>query len=159
MNPLAQVALDFAIGEIGSGEDPRLGNNQGLDVLRYHAAVSMKSEGSWCAAFVSYCYKRAAAELQVTLPFELSAGAKKLARNIGLAGRTLKVPEAGAVICWNRGIGWTGHVGIIESVAHTGRGTSIVTVEGNRGPFPSRVERYHYREGSWQKRLYLLARL
>lgn len=159
MNALSQLAIDYAIGEIGSGEDPRLGNNKGLDIERYHGVISAKSSGNWCAAFVSYCYKRAAAELQTTLPFALSAGAKRLAKNIGEAGRTLKVPEAGAVICWNRGIGWTGHIGIVESTFATADGISITTIEGNAGKFPSRVERYHYREGSWQKRLYLMARL
>lgn len=111
---------------------------------------------SWCAAFVSACYRRAAGDLGIALPFETSAGAKRLARNIAAAGSKLDpvmigprvAPPAGSIICWHRGLGWTGHVGIIESyVAAT---DTLFTVEGNRGP---KVERRAYPAGIWRKRL------
>jgi hypothetical protein len=165
VSALCLRALEIAKRELGKGELPGR-NNRSEDVDRFRRlgrAGRVGSAQSWCASFVSYCYRLAAAELQISLPFETSAGAKKLTRLAGKA-KSLLTPNrcspflmaasAGGIICWHRGlaIDWRGHVGIIERYdCHT---DSLWTVEGNKGPL---VTHYHYPEGTWRRRLYRLA--
>lgn len=131
---LAQATLSIALAEVGRGESGR--NNDGPDVIRYRRG--QRGYGSWCAAFVSYCAEQAANELNITLPFKRSHGAKRLYRAIGEAGSFVNDPQPGDVVCWHRGPpgAWTGHIGIV--VEHLG--VSVVNVvEGNIGKFPAFV--------------------
>ena len=79
MSALRERALEIALFEVGNGESQ--GNNRGPDVDRYRIGGRVGGaggSGAWCAAFVSYCYRRAAAELSVSLPFETSSGARRV---------------------------------------------------------------------------------
>ena len=58
IGPLAAAALDVARREIGHGEEG--GNNSGQFVAKYHRIEDDgddDDDGSWCAAFVSYCFE------------------------------------------------------------------------------------------------------
>jgi hypothetical protein len=158
-------ALEVAKRERGKGESG--GNNRGEHVDHYRKfgrAGKVGSAEDWCASFVSFAYRVAAAELHLSLPFETSAGAKRLVKNAGLAGRLIPplgcspfvmAAGAGGIVCWHRGLGaidWRGHVGIIER--YEPQDDALWTVEGNKGPI---VTQYHYPVGAWRKRLYRLA--
>lgn len=143
---IAREAVRVALGEIGKGEEG--GNNRGPNVERYRRGSRVKAkrydgDGAWCAAFVSYCFAQGA--LPDDLPFKPSWGAKRLYKNIGRAGEFAKMPQVGDVACWDRGArgSWQGHIGIVVSVD----GVEFVTVEGNRGRFPSRVRKYDHDVG------------
>ena len=152
---IAERAVAIAVAEIGRGEDPKLGNNQGHDIERYKAYTGLGSGGSdaWCAVFMSYCFKMAAGGKE---SFELSAGAKKLLRSVSKVGREPAYPETGAVICWHRGIklDWRGHVGIVEQFDRAS--DTLTVIEGNKGS-PARVARFIYPAGLWRQRLYGVA--
>lgn len=169
MSALSQRALELAIAEIGNGEIG--GNNRGPHVDRYREqgrTGGVGGDGAWCAAFVSYCYRRAAAELRCSLPFETSAGAKRLIKNLGgcKAGSFIDPvlfapnlgPVGGSLICWHRGalgaLDWRGHIGFV--VGYDGDTDTIVTVEGNKRPV---VDRFTYPNGVWRKRVFRLAAL
>ena len=146
-------ALAVAEKEIGNGEQG--GNNQGSHIRRWRAADGTEGpiggRGAWCAVFVSYCFRLAA---RWDPPFQTSRGAKRLVKNMAKAGKVLHVPEPGAVICWHRGVGWQGHVGICQQYDPASQ--TLVTVEGNRGETPSVVEHFIYPHGAWRKRLYMI---
>jgi hypothetical protein len=162
LTALRELALQVALAELGKGETA--GNNRGPDVDRFRAggrAGRVGSAQSWCASFVSFCYRRAAAKLGVTLPFKTSGGAKRLTKNIIAAGAYLEpspwqlAASRGAVICWHRGLGafdWRGHVGIIER--YEAESDALHTIEGNRGPL---VAQYRYAGWEWRRRLYRIA--
>ena len=167
LHELQKRALAIAVSCRGMGEDPELGNNRGADIdhFRMHDGVPearlhqarVGGSGAWCAVFVSYCWASAALELGIELPHENRRGAKRLALNVGVAGRYLakagrwplrtvkwqpyslgrpSVPP-GAVIAWDaskwriRGPGdrWKGHVGIVYS--YNKNTDSMVVIEGN----------------------------
>lgn len=131
--PLGLTMLDVARGELGHGEDGA--NNRGADLRRYGVGEGQE----WCAAFVGYCLRAAATRLSYSLPFAPSLGARKLWRQVCAAGSRPERPAPGDVVCWARGRdGWSGHIGIVESVDDEGL---LHTIEGNTGPYPSVVRR------------------
>lgn len=137
---LGAVLVEMAVRELGKGEDPLLGNNQGHDVVRYRGGIDDK--GAWCADFVFYCYAQAAKRLygsRESLPFKRSRSAKGLYRRIGKAGSFVKRPMVGDVVLFERGLDgdWKGHIGIVEQVDSTG----YTSIEGNVGKVPARVKR------------------
>lgn len=139
---LALGAVVVAKQCLGQGEDG--GNNVGpwLSHIREVAGKPGKPlpGGAWCAAFVSYCLVISAEKLGESLPFDVSAGARRLYKNIGKAGSFPNIPQMGDVACWRRGQGWQGHVGIVIGV---GRGC-FTTIEGNRGKHPSKVRVFNH---------------
>ena len=140
---IARSALAFAVSEIGHGEEG--GNNSGQYVEAYKGMVfdgDDDDDGAWCAAFVSWCFQRAASALGVELPFQLSQGAKALFKLISEAGELVSHPQPGDVVCWDRGKpgSWQGHIGFVESY----EGGILRTVEGNNGRFPAKVSRFMY---------------
>lgn len=130
-----------AKANIGYGETE--GNNRG----KFMTAIGAPQGSSWCAAFVRYCFRRAAQRTKMYgPPFNSNTlGAKKLTKNIAAAGRRYKNPlEAvpGDVVCWHRGrLGWQGHIGLIVGVDNDG---IITTVEGNVGAYPSKVRKFYH---------------
>lgn len=157
--------LSIANGEIGNGEDPKMGNNLGKDIEVYRKGDGtgrpLRVPHSWCASFVSYCFLRAAKELKRDAPFKGSRGAKDLVRQASRSGREIPDPEPGAIIAWHRGgVSWQGHVGIVEVYDPTS--DLLITIEGNknvRGQQFARVERFSEPRGRWRKRLYKIARV
>lgn len=141
--------------ELGRGETD--GNNNGPDVVRYRGGLDDRAP--WCAAFVSYAYLRAAKGLGVKLPPPLrrSHSAKRLGGLVMQAGQKLDVPEPGCVVVWHRGAPGSalGHIGVC--VEYCTRTDSLVTIEGNRGSFPSVVTLYRYPLGKWREHLDFVA--
>ncbi|KKM69513.1 hypothetical protein LCGC14_1450150 [marine sediment metagenome] len=136
---IGMQALGVAIRELGNGEQGR--NNAGRDVIRYRDGAD--TDGAWCASFVSYCFSRAARQLRKEFTLR-SAGARKLYKNIGRAGKFIgKDPRKalpGDVICWKRGKTWGGHIGQVERFSDG----IIWSVEANVGIFPARVRRMQH---------------
>ena len=137
---LGLKALEVAISEIGNGEEG--GNNSGQHVARYHGIADDgddDDDGAWCASFVSYCCTTAAGDLDITMPFDTSRGAKALYKKIGKAGAFVSNPMPGDVVCWDRGKpgSWQGHIGFVEKLENG----ILYTIEGNVGRFPSVVHR------------------
>jgi uncharacterized protein (TIGR02594 family) len=117
--------VSVAQSEIGHGEQGS--NNKGIYVRQY---LNGREGLPWCAGFVSYCIKKSG----VNLPYTLRA------RDYLNLGKKVPNPKAGDIIVFSRGHA-AGHVGIVEKVS----GSSIVTIEGNTGEFPSKVKRITYK--------------
>ena len=139
-SPLGRDALLVAVEQLGRGESG--GDNSGEFVEMLHGKTfdgNDDDDGAWCAAFVSWCFEKACAESEMTMPFKRSGVAKSLFRRIGNAGSFPSVPASGDVVCWDRGKrgSWQGHIGFVE---RCDRGI-IHTIEGNVGAFPAKVRR------------------
>lgn len=126
---LTDVALDFAGSQVGVRE---VGRNAGQKVEEYQGVVGLHPGDPWCAAFVSWCYLRAAEELGMGCPLVVSGGALRLWGTAPPEQRS-KDPEPGAIFVIDHG-GGLGHVGLVE---HVGIG-ELVTVEGNTNDGGSR---------------------
>lgn len=145
-SPLAARALEVARSQIGVREQPT-GSNRGVEVDGYLRAVDLEpTQGSfaWCAAFVYWCFARAADELGVDNPAVRTAGVLDHWRRAGTVPRATKVKGAeaaqdptlvpsGALFAISVGHG-LGHMGFVESVT----AGSLVTIEGNTNDDGSR---------------------
>lgn len=149
-NSLSIRALEAAISQVGRGEAG--GNNFGPAISQWREETGLSGHGAWCSVFISWCFWQAAEDHAP--PFPMHRNAKRLIDNIGAAGRFLDTPQPGSVICWSRGIvPRQGHIEIVLS-HELGR---LVTVGGNKGPYPSRVKYTTHKGGEWRKRLYKIA--
>jgi hypothetical protein len=141
---LARV-VKLAGDEVGVLEVPP-GSNRGPRVDEYLRAVGLDpGAGSfaWCAAFVYWCFERAARGLGRTNPLPRTAGVLEHWRRAGKAGVTrLAAADAtadpgrvrpGMVFVLDLGAG-LGHTGLVESV----QGGRLVTLEGNTNDGGSR---------------------
>ncbi|HYE76180.1 MAG TPA: CHAP domain-containing protein, partial [Blastocatellia bacterium] len=72
---ILEEALVVAQSQLGVREKP-LGSNRGPEVDVYIESVGLAPTGkyAWCAAFVYWCYKRAAEQLQVKNPAAKTGG-------------------------------------------------------------------------------------
>jgi hypothetical protein len=122
---LALKSLWHAIGEIGVRE--RGGINRGPEVDDYLRAAGLDPERGqypWCAAFVVWCFQRAANDLQLATPLARTAGVFRL-WEAHKEHRTQR-PEVGALMIQDHG-GGRGHCGLVIAVGPR----TVVTVEGN----------------------------
>lgn len=125
---LSSEIVEIAKSQIGRGET--IADNRGQDVRKYTRGQDV----AWCAGFVSWVLMKAGRidESQYILS----------ARQYwNMTEKRVTSPKPGDVICFTRGTGWTGHVGIIEKV----EGDKIVAIEGNVGNFPAKVKRVTYK--------------
>lgn len=143
-SPLLAKALQVAATQIGVREDPRR-PNRGPQVDAYVRAVGLDPSGAhpWCAAFVVWCFDRAAERVRGTSPVVRSgsvlehwsrgpaAGARQLAADVAAADPWQVKP--GFIFVIDAGHG-RGHMGVVE---RTGPGT-LVTIEGNTNAAGSR---------------------
>jgi len=125
---LQESIVDIARSELGKGEFG--GDNFGIDVLKYTKGRRV----SWCAAFVSYVIEKTN---KADFKYELGA------RNLLKQGTLVKEPIPGdLIVFWRESKnGWKGHAGIIDTVTKD----RIVSIEGNKGSYPSRVVRHEYK--------------
>ena len=90
---------------------------------------------------MSTCLERACETLGQNMPFNRSGGARRLFKNASSFGRVLadnEDPIPGDIVCWSRGTSaWMGHIALVERFADG----VIHTIEGNVGPYPSKVKR------------------
>ncbi len=128
-------------------------NNCGEQIREYFTAAPtwtgrILTKGMWCAAFVSWCYREAAADLGVEMPFEGSSGAKMLFNNAKRAGRRVsprESPNPGDIVLVSRGFRRF-HVGIVVTTVAQ---TTFWTIEGNRGPYPATVDFFKRQSGEF----------
>lgn len=126
MTPLLAQVLEVAASQVGVRE---LGRNRGPMVDEYLRAAGLdpdKGSYPWCAAFVVWCFRRAAFDLGVSNPIPRTAAVHKLwARSPEWA--QVQRPTTGAIFCIDHGHG-LGHAGLVEEIDGTG---NLVTIEGN----------------------------
>ncbi|MCC6858922.1 MAG: CHAP domain-containing protein [Bryobacterales bacterium] len=136
--PLLREALKTAAAEIGTMEDPP-GSNRGPKIDQYLKAVGLNpASGSypWCAAFVYWCFRQAAASLGASNPLVRTAGVLDHWNRAGERGiRRILCAEAreepavvlpGMIFIITTGSG-NGHTGLVERV----EGVRLTTIEGN----------------------------
>jgi hypothetical protein len=142
--PLRLLALEAARDELRAGAGEEGGNNRGPAVARYLAATGLVEGYAWCTAFVSWCFKRAAAQRGVPMPFPYTAGALNLWRWGLEHGWRVDSPLPGDIVIWSRGLPGSGlgHAGLVEYASPDKQ--VFQTIEGNRSPFVARF-RYNRR--------------
>lgn len=138
--PLAQLALQTAISQLGVSEQP-VGSNSGPMVNEYLRSVGLNPGYAWCQAFVYWCYKQAAEQRKENNPVIKIAGVLgcwnrtatefKITKEEALKSPTQLKPGDQFVLNFGKG---TGHTGIIESID----GQQIHTIEGNSNTDGSR---------------------
>jgi cell wall-associated NlpC family hydrolase len=138
-NALLTEALRIAATQLGIMEVPP-GSNKGPEVNEYLASTGVPPGNFWCAAFVFWCFKRAAENLGRSNPLVVTAHVmthwnktkgKKIVSADAINNPSLVKP--GSIFIMNTG-GSSGHTGIIEKV----EGGFIHTIEGNSNNAGSR---------------------
>ncbi len=134
-SPLLLATVQIAQSQIGVMEEPP-GSNRGEKVEEYQASVGLDPGEFWCAAFLYWCFKKAAESLGRKNPV-LQTGhcmthwrdtpGKKIAAADAVNKPSLIKP--GQIFIINTG-GSHGHTGLIEKVD----GGFIQTIEGNTNP-------------------------
>jgi hypothetical protein len=166
---LGQRALALAILEIGKGEDPKLGNNQGRDVARFRQEAGLPwSKGAWCSVFVCAKLVCAAKEAAEDLPFQPLASAENAFHNmLEVPGAELVlVPRAGDIILWKRrklGVVIGRHIAFVRHFLRE-RNDLLVTVDGNKdrrwaGQKYALVDTFFHSQGDWRRDLAGIVRL
>ena len=131
-SPLLKEVIEVASAEVGVMEDP-VGSNGGLKVEEYLGSVGLDEGNPWCAAFVYWCFSRAAAAINVknrlvktggVLNHWNSASCKKISSDSAYNNPELVRPGYIFIIGHSGG---TGHTGFVEKVANG----MITTIEGN----------------------------
>jgi hypothetical protein len=138
-NALLTQVLKVAVTQLGVMEDPP-GSNKGPEVDQYLASVGLSPGNFWCAAFVYWCFDKAAAKLGRTNPL-LKTGHVMTHWNKTTGKKILAVDAAdmpslvkpGNIFLLNTG-GSSGHTGLVEKVD----GGFIHTIEGNSNNSGSR---------------------
>src|SRR5262249_38255526 len=145
-SPLLQGALGVAASQVGVMEKPP-GSNRGPEVDTYLRGVGLDPRGGfpWCAAFVYFCFQRAATQLRRANPVVKTGGAldhRARARAQGVP----TIPAAKAhmeetlvrpghiFVIDTGGPGGAGHTGLVEAVV----AGKLVTIEGNTNDGGSR---------------------
>jgi hypothetical protein len=129
---LVEKALEIAIGEIGQEEKPR-GSNWGEPVKTYLASVGITFPASWCAAFVYWSFRQAAAEMALNNPLVRTGGVLDHWHRAADIHKVYMDYRAGDIFIMDHGHG-LGHTGFIEKVENG----VLYTVEGNTNDTGSR---------------------
>lgn len=154
---LGREALKVAIAELKKGAGETAEDFPGPFVAKYHRVTTeraAKLDHSWSASFVSFCFRKAAAQQNRIMPFKYTLGAQNILNQARANDKYvfrpsdeqnlpegLDIPQPGDVVIWKRGSkAWQGHAGIVHSLAHG----ILYVIEGNRGPFPSKVAVFDY---------------
>ncbi len=146
-SPLLAEALRVAAAEIGALEQP-LGSNRGPQVDGYLRRVGLdprRGSFAWCAAFVYFCFARAAETIGVENPLIKTAGVLDHWMRAGAAGvRRISAAEAhlhedlvrpGQIFILDTPPpGGGGHTGLVERV----EAGKLITIEGNTNDGGSR---------------------
>ena len=133
------AALDVAIAEIGTMEDP-LGSNSGPSVNQYLAAAGLPPGNFWCMSFVVFCFREASARGGFPNPFPRTGGCVDAWNRVSSTGSAHILTRAkaaanpalvqpGMVFILDFG-GGHGHTGFVRSST----GGALRTVEGNADP-------------------------
>jgi hypothetical protein len=148
-----RAALGVALDELRQGAGEVGGDNRGPWVTKYLAPSGLAEGNAWCAAFVSWCFLRAADDQKPAMPFPYQVGARKLLRAFRDKGWARGpgdgyAPVPGDLAFWWREQrqGSLGHVGFVYEV----KDGIVYTVEGNRSP---KVAGFHHVLGRMEQLL------
>jgi len=138
-NTLLTEVLKIAVTQLGVMEEPP-GSNKGPEVDQYLASVDLPPGNFWCAAFVYWCFNKAAVKSGRTNPLVKTGHVmthwnKTTGKKI-LAAEAVDNPslvKPGNIFLLNTG-GSSGHTGLVEKVD----GGFIHTIEGNSNNSGSR---------------------
>ena len=128
---LRTKALEKAQSQNGIQEVPK-NSNAGPAVEKYLKSVGLGRGYAWCMAFVYWCVKEAALELNTVNPLTKTGGV--LAMYNAEPELRVKEPQAGDIFIMDFGKG-TGHAGFVEKVFPNGK---LQTIEGNTNDEGSR---------------------
>lgn len=130
---IREAAIQIAETQLAVRE--RTGKNDGEEVESYLKAVGLGKGYAWCAAFVYWCYEKAAAALGVPNPLVKTGGVlKHLQLTKGTKVKANKLtPQRGDIFFMNFGNG-SGHEGMVTKVV----GNKVFTIEGNTNDGGSR---------------------
>lgn len=128
------------------GEDPAA--KQLLDAM---LATGWQTGWPYCAAFAEACWREGYAGRS-----ELSLIAKNITpsamgtwENFTRLKRTSQKPKPGALMIWQNGNTWQGHVAIVVEAAP--REQHVITIEGNTSPNPGTVQSDREGDGVYRK--------
>jgi hypothetical protein len=131
---LQQKALEIAISQLGVQEQPK-GSNRGPEVDLYIKSVGLdpaSASYAWCAAFVYWCYEKAAESMGRINPLAKTGGVLEQWRLRKEKHRVI-VPQPGdiGVLDFGKGVG---HIFIVEHVQldHTDNVEGNTNDEGSR---------------------------
>jgi hypothetical protein len=122
---LKEKALQIAVTQLGVQENPK-GSNSGKEVNEYLKSVGLGKGFSWCAAFIYWCFNKAALDLKVPNPLIKTGGVLAHWNQADKKYRVTTSPEPGDIFIMDFGKG-LGHTGIVESTT----ASHINTIEGN----------------------------
>jgi hypothetical protein len=157
-----QAVLANAIADIGKGEEGE--NNWGPYVAGLLKGVGIDYPASWCAAAVVRWIELATgynheidgnnrhfyrfAMLETPSAKAMFNAARELGWKLNWVlddGKWGERPQPGDLIFFERsGESWFAHVGVVEQFGWDDAGILCNTIEGNKGPFPAKVQRCHY---------------
>lgn len=126
MTALRHKALEVALTQVGVTEHG--GNNAGPEVESYLKSVDRWKGVPWCAAFVCWCFEKAA-----NYNFKwASAGVEVIYNNAKKNGWLVARPFKGDLVLFDFGSGIPGdHIGFVKKVLALGPVFTLRTVEGN----------------------------
>ncbi|MFT3765686.1 MAG: CHAP domain-containing protein [Minicystis sp.] len=141
-DPLLATVLKIAESQVGVRENPP-NSNRGTEVDAYQRAVGNPLGVAWCAAFVYWCFDRAAKQLGADNPVVRTGGCLlhwQKARSQGVRAITAQqaaddpsLVQPGHIFIMDHGNG-LGHTGFVQRV----RGGLLDTIEGNTNMLGSR---------------------
>jgi hypothetical protein len=126
-----QLTLKIAEKQVGIREQT---GNRGPQVARFLAAVGLPEGHPWCAAFVVWCIREAAARLQVVNPLPRDARCQKLAEWADARKRLFPTPLPGDIFLLRGPKGIFNHCGFVVELCRS----ELVTIEGNTNVAGSR---------------------
>lgn len=168
MTSISKQAIEIALHELDMGYGEQDRDNSGPDIAKYFCEpwIPLKIYGHWCAAFWSWCLEMAGMD---GLTRKERQGARALVRAVARRGcwvyqpqimdmpKKINNPKVGDTICWYHKNSWKKYVGGIES--YDPSIDLMIVIQGNVGPFPSKVRRKIYPDGKWRLNLYGISRL
>jgi CHAP domain len=128
---LRNKSLEKAQSQIGVQEIPK-NSNAGPAVEKYLKSVGLGKGYSWCMAFVFWCVKEAAKELNVINPLAKTAGVMDMFNKE--KALIVSKPMSGDIFIMDFGKG-QGHTGFVLELLPNGK---IKTIEGNTNDDGSR---------------------
>ena len=130
-------------------------SNDGKEVEMYLASVGLKKGNPWCAAFVTWTFKKAGVKTVVSGYSPAWFPKEKVIYHKGVL--TKKPPDKTDVFgIWFQNKGRVAHVGFIDQWPPDGSYT--ITVEGNTNEGGSREGDGVYRKRRLKKQMYIISR-
>lgn len=128
------------------GEDPAA-----KELVAAMRATGWQTGWPYCAAFAETCWRvgyAARSELAL-ISKNITPSAMGTWENFTKLNKTATRPIPGALMIWQNGNTWQGHVAIVvEAVPNENR---VVTIEGNTGPNPGTVQGDREGDGIYRK--------